>query len=230
MRDRQRQGPAADALVGRAGVPDLAGVPAATAGGRARPAAAVPAGRGSPLRAEARTANGENRDRDGDRPGTSGIQAPEGDVASIPRSVRGRGAVQSATPPSICPAAEGAVRSIRRAAAPGVLRELRRIDHRLVRGDAVPARAGPDASKDTTRRPRQFFSAFSEDCDLKGTSAERFLPPAVDRGAGGGSELRPGGLSAHRAKRGRTGRGGAAGARRGLTWCEYRPEDLINWS
>ena len=86
-------------------------------------------------------------------------------------------------------ATQGASRGVPGAAQPGVLRELHRIDYRLVRGDTVPARTGDLDSKGANEAGKQFFSEFAEDCDLKGTRLTDFFRQQLVEHAGVRAEL-----------------------------------------
>ena len=100
--------------------------------------------------------------------------AQKAGLEPVPGSVCRRRAVQGERGAVSDPAAERAGRCLRGAADSGFLRELYRVDYRLVHSDAISPGADADVRR-ANERARQFFSEFIEDCDLKGTNLTEFF-------------------------------------------------------
>ena len=98
-----------------------------------------------------------------------------------------------------------------RTAGAGVLRELHRLDRRLVCRDADAARAGGAVRGQRRPRPSGSSTVLAEDCDLKGTNLSRVLPAAVVDDAGVRQQLHGGGFSADGRRRADPGGGRCIG-------------------
>ena len=126
-------------------------------------------------------------------------------------------------------AAKGAGASVRGAAEPSFLRELRRVDRGLVCGDADAAGADDAVRGQRRRGAKNFYNLLSDDCDLKGTNLHEFFRQRFVQMLVCGCSFMVVDFP-RRAGRRRRGRRKTRAGRSRAYLMDYTPDEVINWN